>query len=431
MNLTRFESREDNGYKVDTADLQRLISKDTIQKEKRDETAQLNHPVNVQSGFLLEPAVQDVDIKLVLSILSVDGNISEPMDSSEASPMLSVSHFPDCKLEQYIDLDSESHRGIVWLHLPTNNTLWVHPCLVNIADHYNLHPNLPADWTRKERKSRKNLLHSRFMRPGCHIITPTRSGSSAESALERTYQSSEDASHSEDSADDAVNPNNASRTGASSSIACRQLQMYLPYLHWDTTENFAARSQYLESLGSSRENAVPERISVRTKAIMQSNRNTVVRNSYHARRSLDQYGYPGLHDTRDRDDDQVVSRNTKYSEGGRKMVMVDQLWLWVIEDDSESGGSSMVCTCFPGNDEEGPNDYADLRSSILNSARQKLNGQSSAIDLAALIVEQAISVMLEFQGEESLRFMEIFREAIAEAVSPLHQTLRVLRIKLM
>lgn len=58
----------------------------------------------------------------------------------------------------------------------------------------------------------------------------------------------------------------------------------------------------------------------------------------HVRRTLDQYYYPAIINTADRDRDQVVMRTTqqKGSGGsldvhGRQMIMVDQLWLWILD----------------------------------------------------------------------------------------------------
>lgn len=50
----------------------------------------------------------------------------------------------------------------------------------------------------------------------------------------------------------------------------------------------------------------------------------------HVRRTLDQYYFPTLEDTSARDKDQVVFRNT--DKLYKRVVMVDQLWLWIIND---------------------------------------------------------------------------------------------------
>lgn len=63
----------------------------------------------------------------------------------------------------------------------------------------------------------------------------------------------------------------------------------------------------------------------------------------HPRRSLDQFYYSSLSDTRERDADQTVSKWTgsqsKIAEDGRDeaerdslIVMVDQLWVWVLNE---------------------------------------------------------------------------------------------------
>lgn len=419
--MTRFETIDDPDYKIVLKDLQLLISKSERQGKKQD-WSDPPRPLALVQRDVSAPqlSVQDIEIRLNLSVLRGHGDFMRPMESEAASSMLSISRFHNCKLSEY--LRPVEHSGIVWAHLPTNNTLWVYPCFRNIADHYNLHLNLPSDWTRAERKSRKHHLHSRFMQPGCHITlsAPAEPTLEGKDIVDRVHQSATNATDQSGDSDEHADQADKSTASNSKLGPYRQLQLYLPYLHWDTTEQFAARSRYLDTLEAGQELSLPGHMTEETKAVLQSNRKAAVRNSYHPRRSLDQYGYPGLRDTSDRDSDQVISKNTQSAEDGEKMIMVDQLWLWVIEDDSDPRRSSMVFTCFPKNDREGPGDYADLQSSVVDSARERISGRSSAVELATLIVENAVKVMLDFQGEESLRFLEIFREAIAEAVSLVH-----------
>jgi len=59
----------------------------------------------------------------------------------------------------------------------------------------------------------------------------------------------------------------------------------------------------------------------------------------HMRRTLDQYYYPTTEDTLSRDRDQVVCRGTRSrNEPGAtaRVVMVDQLWLWILDDSETS-----------------------------------------------------------------------------------------------
>ena len=58
--------------------------------------------------------------------------------------------------------------------------------------------------------------------------------------------------------------------------------------------------------------------------------------SMHVRRTLDQYYYHTMKDTSFRDEDQVVFRYAKKmwpekDESEHNILMVDQLWLWVLD----------------------------------------------------------------------------------------------------
>jgi hypothetical protein len=56
----------------------------------------------------------------------------------------------------------------------------------------------------------------------------------------------------------------------------------------------------------------------------------------HIRRTLDQYYYTTSSDTADRDKDQVLSRRTRHRGNSinhtTKVLMVDQLWLWILDE---------------------------------------------------------------------------------------------------
>lgn len=56
----------------------------------------------------------------------------------------------------------------------------------------------------------------------------------------------------------------------------------------------------------------------------------------HIRRTLDQYYFVTLDDTSQRDKDQVVYRGTldqkRETKSQSRVVMVDQLWLWILDD---------------------------------------------------------------------------------------------------
>ena len=135
---------------------------------------------------------------------------------------------------------------------------------------------------------------------------------------------------------------------------------------------------------------------------------------YHPRRSLDQFFYSKSKNTTTRDQDQVISRQTTSKDGGPKMLVVDQLWLWIIcTGSSASDTFNFVFTCFPERfPERGSVNHADIREAVpINS------GATDAVDMFCRIIEATITTMLEFRAEESLEIFELFREAIADVVS--------------
>ncbi|KAF7550345.1 hypothetical protein G7Z17_g5773 [Cylindrodendrum hubeiense] len=180
------------------------------------------------------------------------------------------------------------------------------------------------------------------------------------------------------------------------------------------------------------------------------------------RRTLDQYGYPSLRDTRSRDDDQMLYKLTKErghlpgeqawidrqgssssAETGESsskksktskvdgdqdpeeeekddvlngnVLMVDQLWLWAID----SQGDAI----------EGPlYQQADLRDSIFNEVNVDLTRQcENALDLAALAALHAVSVLLDRSSHPDLEVFRIFEEAISVLTEKLTTSLKTFR----
>lgn len=156
--------------------------------------------------------------------------------------------------------------------------------------------------------------------------------------------------------------------------------------------------------------------------------------SLHPRRTLDQFFYSSLPETSARDQDQVLSKNTERSRGGKKMVMVDQLWLWVIRtkvssprneeaDERLDAYETAVFTCFPRKDEEseiGEEDLeaiADLRQAIVDEANGRDDFWAAEwSNFVGLVLDQAVNVMLSVRNEQSLDFFGVFRMAIGKTV---------------
>ena len=154
--------------------------------------------------------------------------------------------------------------------------------------------------------------------------------------------------------------------------------LYLPYLHFDTYALFVKRRALVRRrLRQGRPKPTPRRIaglkSLEFRTIWQFLGHDP---PFNCRRTLDQFGYPGLLNTSSRDDDQMMYKMTKqrildpvrfiletqdeFQQANEKsateskesgdndddnyheesdvdvldgnMLMVDQLWLWVLDD---------------------------------------------------------------------------------------------------
>jgi hypothetical protein len=219
--------------------------------------------------------------------------------------------------------------------------------------------------------------------------------------------------------------------------------MQMPYLHWDTRRCFDKRAKFMEATLEGK-HWVPQGLENQRQSLYEITRDYLNEgSSLHPRRSLDQFFYSRLSDTTTRDNDQVVSKHTLRGPGGPKMIMVDQLWLWVIKPveseaelkrpngDSASGypeacelpKHESLVTFFPKKeckDSGGERDMhcqiADLQQRILDELGEKRCADESVDYLAAITIQQAVEAMFE-ERYESLDFLEIFRAAIGDAVS--------------
>lgn len=139
----------------------------------------------------------------------------------------------------------------------------------------------------------------------------------------------------------------------------------------------------------------------------------------HIRRTLDQYYYYMLSDTRQRDADQVVTRWARdyLKISDHNILMVDQLWLWVIAGDRERNILPSVVTCFPERHgvESGPLD--DLRRNMMGSNmgnRQSILPIKTTADLVSRIVSTCSDVFSWSQKEELVRFLHFFEATVGK-----------------
>jgi hypothetical protein len=152
-----------------------------------------------------------------------------------------------------------------------------------------------------------------------------------------------------------------------------QMSLYFPYLHWDTYKRMVRRRDIIkERIAQGRSRPTPAKVAKLDLEHKVSWRYLSYDPPFNTRRTLDQFGYPNLLDTRARDDDQMLYKMTKVTqyipEMGRtennetasdtedpddvrrsgtrekskesnydhlkdgKVLMVDQVWLWIVDN---------------------------------------------------------------------------------------------------
>lgn len=204
-----------------------------------------------------------------------------------------------------------------WIHVPFNNPIWVEKVFetLSVNDKINYVEVFGAPhWGSRHSKARHPQHHACFLKPTCGTVP---------------FQS------------DPIQD-------------CRYL--YFPYLHFDSYKSVIRRRNLIKKrLDQGRANPVPAWVlkegSLELKLIW-----TFLGHDppINCRRTLDQYQYPSIHDTRARDDDQVLYKLTKEQlhvglstvkagneEGDEtpreeddvlngNLLMVDQLWMWIL-----------------------------------------------------------------------------------------------------
>ncbi|KAF4210015.1 hypothetical protein CNMCM8927_003280 [Aspergillus lentulus] len=303
------------------------------------------------------------------------------------------------------DRPEPGSEKLLWIHIPYTHTGWVPSVLAKAcADrqipHFLSRFINEENWFSKLIRARHLEPHARYVRPSC------------------IHSRQNDAS-----------PSNPSRVTEDP-----QLALYMPYLHWDTYWNLIQRRKVVQDrLRQGRSRPVPDKISkahLEAKLIWKFlGREPPI----HLRRTLDQFGYPNLRSTTARDDDQMLWKRTRKSinlkdeigesvrlesdssvpdvfEDG-KVLMVDQLWLWILDQRT-------VVTFFPN--QEATTSEARLyeQANLHNSIYNELNGDlarrfETAGGLAALIVQHAVTVLLDRTLHHDLQVLRIFEESIS------------------
>ncbi|KAL1837053.1 hypothetical protein VTJ49DRAFT_4322 [Mycothermus thermophilus] len=329
-------------------------------------------------------------------------------------------------------------RKFMWVHMPFNNPVWVKEIFATLAKDMMVDFSRLFDydnWVSKQIQNRNSESQPAYMKTMCKYLS---------------------------SADRLASPRIPTPLfGPVANGMPNCLFLYMPYLHFDTYHSMIRRRRLISRRRRhGRAKPVPKWVadqeSLELKVIWEY---IGFDPPLNCRRTLDQFGHHSLRDTNSRDDDQMLYKLTKRDpspkhrngstinpssfslnaarppsvhgsalgdgdddsdtestfepETGLKdgnVLMVDQLWLWSID-------MNTLVTFFPKR-ESSPTEgtlfqQADLRSSIYNELNGDLTGRTeNTLDLAALIVWHAVTVLLDRSSHPDLEIFRVFDEAI-------------------
>ncbi|KAI1327096.1 hypothetical protein F5Y16DRAFT_203129 [Xylariaceae sp. FL0255] len=321
-------------------------------------------------------------------------------------------------LRNIIDDDgiTDEKPDITWIHIPANNMFWVEALMRNLAEvsqDRKRYLNLISKevWHNQLHESLHGSFHGRFMKPYCGKL------------VGRFSQSTED------------------RDLAASN---RDIVLYMPYIHWESEpmkKEMDKAIQEIESdLALNRKNVKKlwrRYYTPRRKAGEKADEDVSAAKvtpdirlletylylsgtaPLHVRRTFDQFQYYMNDDTTARDSDQVVSRyfHRRYEDMTIPIMMVDQLWMWVI-------GNDTIVTCFPkrwDNPEAAKEttsqilDTGNILHSLLDRLKFKFREPVlSNTDLADMIMARCLGLHSDRSqwNNERHRYLEIFEHSI-------------------
>ncbi|KAJ2893740.1 uncharacterized protein MKZ38_008297 [Zalerion maritima] len=335
---------------------------------------------------------------------------------------------------------SDKHLAVRWTHLPYTNPLWVKKILSKIQpDCKNLDFFKDADGSSFLRRGRYQ---------GSYHGTCTVSG---------------------------VSHNFASRP--SPGVPLKFCNIRLPYLHYDSYKSLIRLREVIQlRLSHGRSNPVPGPInSVGLRVVWE---NITQEPPLNCRRTLDQYGYPMIRDSRARDDDQMIYKMSRAKRGisgqatkasyidsvvlggkwaskqaihgdkvsalghghaaavltGKsaddvldgKVLMVDSLWISIANDMD-------IVTFFPKRESFGPEhgfpvSTADLKESIYSAVNSDPTTRcDTPYDLAAFAVLHAVTVLIDLSSDAELKVFDMFDEAICILTETITTSLKSFR----
>ena len=301
--------------------------------------------------------------------------------------------------------ETRAHKASVrWVHLRSNVMYWAEELMARVCEERRIHivenpSERPGTPKGRNPLLRKDLWHhlfhgkasdqiqTRFMGPTC---TP----------------------FSIDLDDEQSDSSNDSSTKGPRD----NLVLFLSYLNWESAQAWKDRQKLINDLKHNRScQQQPDMDFVKQYLHHETS-------PLHDRRTLHQAYYHDFGMTRLLPQyNQVMQRFTTEmeSEARAKLIVVDQLWLWVIkgtgsvdQNPDERDTPDLVITAFPGRF-NGEYDSADIYHSITQHLERGLEPPlRNSNDLVSVIVEHCTGVFFQRQLESDKWFLEFFAAAI-------------------
>ncbi|KAJ4400457.1 hypothetical protein N0V91_008711 [Didymella pomorum] len=189
--------------------------------------------------------------------------------------------------------------------------------------------------------------------------------------------------------------------------------IYMPYMSWDMYHSYLALAEIYRCFDSGGTQQAPPPHSTPRRQIEHATTSSLVESSgksLHPRRTLDQFYYSSLADTRFRDRTQTISKWTGPGVGseGRSSAanesligMVEQLWCWVLD-------SNTIITCFPSGDAHQHAQSPHLED-LYESIESQQRSYETVWDFQYAIVYQAITFLHKQKNRKIVDWVEIYR----------------------
>ncbi|CAL3973628.1 unnamed protein product [Diplocarpon coronariae] len=191
---------------------------------------------------------------------------------------------------------------------------------------------------------------------------------------------------------------------------------FMPYLHFESTRRRQEMQEAIERAEAMRLPLCqyPGKSATHDEMLIRAHLATSTV-SLHVRRTLDQFFYHNI-DTKSRDQDQVVyryqlkSKDQVESDLDPKIVMVDQLWMWVL-------GRDLIVTSFPQRWQQPKNDPLNVLDSVIEDINSKTREPvKSVYDLAMIITGRCTGVFDRHRmGDDEYQFLDMFESSIGSA----------------